>query len=173
MWIRVLRVVSLNKTLGTLVIIFRRMLKDALSFLVLLVILLVSFMILIDAGLPAPQEDPEAVGGTANQWQSCTEAEANDDHGIVARCSTLSWSFLRTFFQALGDPMLDDMSGAQGVELWPAVVVALLFFIVNVIALNLLIAFMSSSYNTVQEQAKKRWMQEQVSWLCLQSVVRA
>ena len=153
MWVQSLRTFALHRTLGPLVIIFRRMVQDAGSFMLILLILILACAILIDGALP--QSD--------DTWEQCVATQDQDAHGIIARCHNLSWVFFRAIFQALGDPMLDDMAGDLQVPLVPYVGVLLLFVFVNIIALNLLIAIMSNSFNEVQQQAQKQWMKEQYS----------
>ena len=78
MWLGMLRVFSLSKTLGPLVIIFIRMMEDAASFLLMLLFVIFAFAVCIDGALPQAEEEAT--------WEQCVELQEADDHGIVARC---------------------------------------------------------------------------------------
>ena len=72
MWLGMLRVFSLSKTLGPLVIIFRRMCMDARDFLFILFFLIVAFAIFIDGALPQNEDE--------KSWEQCVENQEADDH---------------------------------------------------------------------------------------------
>ena len=80
MWLGMLRVFALDLTCGPLVIIFQRMIMAALPFMLILLILVMTFAILIDGSLPQNENKSED-----ETWEQCFETE--QANGIVFRCN--------------------------------------------------------------------------------------
>ena len=137
MWLRMLHLLAVHQDLGPLVIVFRRMVRDFMTFGGIWAVLLLAFSCAMQGtGLNQPVENCE-IGEThkMNCWRS--------------------WWLIRTYYQSFGQPFFEELTNDAANEvtifMWP---------IMNLMMVNLLIAMMNSTYTEVKEQAKLEWMIE-------------
>jgi hypothetical protein len=141
-WFRVLKFFMLTK-LGLLVAVFCAMLRDVSIFVIIYTILLVACTMLFIGIAPPEVLNPSCGVG------SCT---CDDDlgEGGHMECKP-SYILIRTLFQSFGDisTYLPEMTSS------PAIIFLIFIFVLlNVVLMNLLIALMSSTYNSVFNKAK-------------------
>ena len=175
MCFKVLRSFVLWTQFNLLVKIFLKMMKDVVRFLLMYIILLLAFSILmIGVGSPDAVVDScgnfnlssaadgrrESAGGDRGASSGATvrgrlssgslvgEGRANEYHYEYVSCWRSYW-FVRTVMQAFGEFYMDEMTND-----WSIVVVILTFFIMNVVLMNLLIAMMASTYESIQSQVE-------------------
>jgi len=137
MWLRMLHLLAVHQDLGPLVVVFRRMMRDFLTFGGIWAVLLLAFSCAMQGtGLNQPVEHCE-VGEThkMNCWRS--------------------WWLIRTYYQSFGQPFFEELTNDAANE-----VTILMWPIMNLMMVNLLIAMMNSTYTEVKEQAKLEWMIE-------------
>jgi hypothetical protein len=140
-WFRVLKFFMLTK-LGLLVAVFYEMLRDVSIFVIIYTILLVACTMLFIGIAPPEVLNPRCGVG------SCTCDDLGGD-GLM-ECQP-SYILVRTLFQSFGDisTYLPEMTNS------PAIIFLIFVFVLlNVVLMNLLIALMSSTYNSVFNQAK-------------------
>jgi hypothetical protein len=152
MWLRVLRLMSVNKNLGPLVIVMGRMGRDMCVFAAIWGVLLVAFSTALaganDTGLTSPVD------------LLCADSSDEVDAARLAggfmriRCWS-SWWIVRTYYQAFGQPFFEDLttdgSNMLAMLMWP---------IMNLMLVNLLIAIMNDTYADVKHHSKLEWMVE-------------
>jgi hypothetical protein len=141
-WFRVLKFFMLTK-LGLLVAVFYAMLRDVSIFVIIYTILLVACTMLFIGIAPPEVLNPRCGVG------SCTCDDDLGDGGHM-QCKA-SYILIRTLFQSFGDisTYLPEMTSS------PAIIFLIFIFVLlNVVLMNLLIALMSSTYNSVLNQAK-------------------
>ncbi len=152
MWLRVLRLMSVNKNLGPLVIVMGRMGRDMCVFAAIWGILLVAFSTALaganDSGLTSPVH------------LHCADSSDEYDAARVAggflrmRCWS-SWWIVRTYYQAFGQPFFEDLttdgSNMLAMIMWP---------IMNLMLVNLLNAIMNDTYADVKHHSELEWMVE-------------
>jgi len=146
--LRALRILSMFHSLGLLVIVFLRMLKDVSNFFVVFLIFTLSFSVLL-----LGSGDPRGL------IDKC-RLEAGDPGAgdyVYAVCMS-SWWFLRTLLQAFGELFLEEMNNEVSV-----VIMFAAFIVLNVVLLNLLIAIMSGTYEMINEQAMRQLMLDRYS----------
>jgi hypothetical protein len=157
MYIRLLRSFALFQRINVIVKIFIRMLSDVVRFLVMYLIFLVAFSILmVGAGSPSAAIDKCNTMGLVYDDRRKSSSSESFNSSIFAgpgggRASEQripadqedyeyvtcwqSWWFLRTVFQAFGEFYLDEMTND-----WSIVFVIIIFFLMNIVLMNLLIA---------------------------------
>jgi len=101
---------------------------------------------LTGAGMSRPQYG----GGAAASLQ-----EPADQEDFEYVTCWPSWWFVRTIFQAFGEFYLDEMTND-----WSVLVVIVIFFIMNVVLMNLLIAMMAGTYESVYNRVELERMIE-------------
>ena len=146
--LRALRILSIFRSLGLMVIVTFRMMVDVNKWFVVFVIFAFSAtMVLVGMGNPRSIVDKcevEIGGSQTLNGRRGTVYEAGEAGDFVyASCSTL-WPFYRTLFQGFGEFFLEEMTNELSV-----LFLVLTFLILNVILLNLLIAMMSGTYAEV------------------------
>eukprot|EP00290_Baffinella_frigidus_P005867 CAMPEP_0180138028 /NCGR_PEP_ID=MMETSP0986-20121125/12607_1 /TAXON_ID=697907 /ORGANISM="non described non described, Strain CCMP2293" /LENGTH=531 /DNA_ID=CAMNT_0022079689 /DNA_START=1 /DNA_END=1596 /DNA_ORIENTATION=- len=143
LWISQLRVLSVHRSMGPLVLIFLNMCTDVANFFFMLCFFLIAFSVLI-------------FGSGATTGMARTDAEAmaqcKADGEIYATC-TPGWWFIRTVLQSFGEFSLDQMTNFVSI-FWIGVV----FVTFNLVLFNLLIALMSSTFERIQIQSERQWM---------------
>jgi len=143
LWLRFLRILSIFRSLGILVLVIFKMLRDMPGFLVVFCIFTFSFSsLLYGAGNP---------DGVIDKCHLVSGDPEMADYS-VANCLSFWW-FLRTLLQGFGELYLEEMTNVV------AVMVAIAAFVIlNVVLMNLLIAMMSGTYEDVNNQANRQIM---------------
>eukprot|EP00293_Proteomonas_sulcata_P014149 CAMPEP_0184298546 /NCGR_PEP_ID=MMETSP1049-20130417/9339_1 /TAXON_ID=77928 /ORGANISM="Proteomonas sulcata, Strain CCMP704" /LENGTH=530 /DNA_ID=CAMNT_0026608707 /DNA_START=47 /DNA_END=1639 /DNA_ORIENTATION=+ len=137
LWARFLRIFAVNKAVGPLVIMVRKMGIDLLKFGLVWTVMWIAFAI--------------AMNGSVDGNDSPYDCE----HEMADYKCTSWWFFVRTFFQAMGEPMLVEHRTDASV-----ITLVFLFIIMNVVLLNLLIAIMSNTYQDVQLQSNRKFLMD-------------
>ena len=146
MYLKLLRSFAVIRRLSLIVKIFLSMLRDVLWFLVMYVLFLVAFsMLMIGAGTPDSVVD--SCGGMALRRDGGVSL-SNEERYEYLSCWQSYW-FFRTLFQSFGEFYLDEMTNA-----WAVIFVITMFFLMNVVLMNLLIAMMSNTYAQTNSQAQ-------------------
>lgn len=184
MYIRLLRSFALSERINVIVKIFIKMLNDVIRFLVMYIIFLFAFSVLmVGAGSPRGATDKcntmglvfdegrrrgsgsaspgidglnagektEALAGGAASGQ---QIPADQEDYQYVNCWQ-SWWFMRTVFQAFGEFYLDEMTND-----WSVIFVVLIFFLMNIVLMNLLIAMMAGTYAEVHSKVELERMLE-------------
>lgn len=134
LWTRLLRVLSVDKTLGPLVLVFRRMGRDTLIFGVMWMVFLMAFSVALHGSGIEPDPTTCAEGGMkASCWET--------------------WWIVRTYFQSFGEPFFSEMNSDASM-----LGLMICWIVMNIILVNLLIARMSSTYSRIEKQSEKEWM---------------
>ena len=150
--LRALRILSIFRSLGLMVIVTFRMIVDVYKWLVVFVIFAFSAtMVLVGMGNPrsivdkceVEIGDSQTLNATLNGRRGTVYEAGEAGDFVYASCSTL-WPFYRTLFQGFGEFFLEEMTNELSV-----IFLVLTFLILNVILLNLLIAMMSGTYAEV------------------------
>jgi hypothetical protein len=143
-WIRVLRCLCLTK-LGVTIGIFFSMLTDVCVWLLLYVILLVAISMLFVG--------TSSVEALVPGYETCsngTDMSGGDlpENGYIA-CS-FAYVLIRPMLQSFGEFSLAEMT-----NLYSFTFLLITYFFLNLVLINLLIATMSSTYNSVSAKAEK------------------
>ena len=150
--LRALRILSIFRSLGLMVIVTFRMMVDVNKWFVVFVIFAFSAtMVLVGMGNPrsivdkceVEIGDSQTLNATLNGRRGTVYEAGEAGDFVYASCSTL-WPFYRTLFQGFGEFFLEEMTNELSV-----IFLVLTFLILNVILLNLLIAMMSGTYAEV------------------------
>lgn len=139
LWVRMLRILSVSKRLGPFVILVVQMGRDISMFAVVYAIFLAAFSVLIRGSMP----------------YSYDECNGGPDDPEPYKCWTMWW-VLRTFIQASGGEIyVDDMKTDAAM-----IGLILLWIVMNLLLLNLVIAIMSSTYESVKEKSEKIFLRD-------------
>lgn len=130
-WVRGLRVLSVSDEFGPLVIIIIRMGSDILRFALVYLVFLIAFSVVIRGSMPYDYAAHCSADTPATCW--------------------MTWSFIRTFIQASGGEVyLEDMKTDAAVGS-----MMILWVVMNLLLLNLVVAIMSNTYQTVKDKSEK------------------
>lgn len=146
-------------SLGLLVIVTQRMMRDVLKFAVVFMIFVFGFAILLfGSGNPTGILDKCNIeyNDPSSRRKSRASTEAGEPADYVFAACTPAWFFMRTLLQGFGELFLEEM-----INLPSFIILILTFVILNVVLLNLLIAIMSGTYEEVSNNAKRQLMIEQ------------
>jgi hypothetical protein len=181
MCLKVLRGFILWTKFNLLVKIFLKMMVDVVCFSIMYIILLLAFAILmIGAGSPdavvescgnfnlssaadgrrksagggGASSSGAAAGGGLASGSLSGEERAYEYHYEYVSCWRSYW-FVRTVMQAFGEFYMDEMTND-----WSIVLVILTFFVMNIVLMNLLIAMMANTYETIQSQVELEMLLE-------------
>ncbi|KAJ1482776.1 hypothetical protein T484DRAFT_2637325 [Baffinella frigidus] len=143
LWISQLRVLSVHRSIGPLVLIFLNMCSDVANFFVMLVFFVIAFSVLIFGS--------GVTSGNAYAAENASQ-QCQEEGGMYAGCTTWWW-FSRTVLQSFGEFSLEEMTTGISI-IW----LMILFMVVNLILYNLLIALMSSTFERIQRQSERQWM---------------
>jgi len=138
MWLRILHLLSVHKSLGPLVVVIKRMANDIFTFSAVWGILLLAFSTVMQ-------------GSTIHLKHE--QVDCNSDN-LQLRCWS-SWWIVRSYFQSFGQPFFEEM-GTDG-ENWITIV---MWPVMNMMLINLLIAMMNDTYTEVKDKSKLQWMVE-------------
>lgn len=136
LWVRLLRILSADRKLGPLVLILRSMVADTLNFGVMWVMLWMAFSVFIFGS---------GINNDVNN-NACEESE------FPGACSS-GWWVIRTYFQAMGEPIIEEMSTMSSV-----IILMMLWVMMNLVLVNLLIAMMSNTYQAIERKSERQWM---------------
>jgi len=145
-WLRFLRILSIVRSLGILVLVVVKMLGDMPGFIVVFTIISLAFSSLLFG-----------FGNPRGIIDKCHLIAGDPEAADYSEASCLpSWWFVRTLLIGFGDLYLDEMTNV------PAVFGAIVAFVVlNVVLMNLLIAIMSGTYEDVNIKANRQIMLDQ------------
>ena len=146
MWLRVLRLISVNKDLGPLVVVIGRMGRDMCVFGVIWMVLLLAF----STAVYGAEITSQATGQCEN-----TGGTRGGGLDIVRMRCWSSWWILRTYYQAFGQPFFEDLT-TDGSNVWTII----MWPVMNLMLVNLLIAIMNDTYAEVKRHSKLEWMVE-------------
>ena len=149
-WLRSFRFYTKSITLGPKLVMLTRMVPDILTFMALFVVFMMTYGVFLETVLATPN---------AQFGSGIFAGDARYTSGRV---------MYRPFFQMLGELFLDDImedttcSGPepfQGCDYHALLVPAtgVYCIIVNIVLVNLLIAMMARTYESVQEQTNQIW----------------
>ena len=141
LWLRVLRIMYMTPV-GLVVRIFLAMLRDVMKFVVVYVLFIIACTVLfLGVG------DPETM---IPQCHSSNDASyPNSDSASYMQCQRM-YVFWRTLLQSFGEFFQEDMHNGFSMAL-----LVLVFFLGNVILMNLLIAMMAQTYEDREHQANR------------------
>lgn len=165
LWTRLLRMLSVEKRMGILVITIQAMFVDILRFGIIWLMLWMAFAILMrgsaleesqwnfdyaSCGLSDASLDDAALDDAVRR---ASRTPTEDEEGKEGMSCWPSWWLLKLFFQSMGEFYNDDIrTDAEMITLM------LMFVVMNIMLLNLLIAIMSNSFTEIQEQANRKYL---------------
>lgn len=133
-WLRLLHLYSVNKTLGPLVLALRRMGGDIVTFIFIWVVVLMAFASALYGG------------NTMSFEEQCADGE------IHAKCWE-SWWIVRVFFQSFGEMFLDEMRDSVSVAIFMLLLIVLQLVLNNTV----FVAVITSTFQSVWDDSQAQW----------------